>query len=356
MRIDLFDYELPEELIAARPTAARDGARMLVVPSGEAPFRDAAVRDLARVVPEGALLVVNDTKVLPARLFGRKASGGAVELLLVERVGLGSPSGTQLWRALARSSKPLRFQSTLALDGAPDFVAKIVSARNEEGLLDVELSAGGASVDDAIAAAGHMPLPPYIKREDEADDRLRYQTLFARVPGAVAAPTAGLHLSEAVLAELAARGVQIARVTLHVSLGTFQPVKVDDLDQHPMHAESFEVGADTVAAIASARARGAAVVAVGTTSVRALESAADPDQTGLVRASSGRTRILIQPGYTFRVVDALLTNFHLPRSTLLALVSAFAGRERILSAYAHAVRERYRFFSYGDAMYLERPR
>ncbi len=212
----------------------------------------------------------------------------------------------------------------------------------------------GEPLDAAVRACGHVPLPPYIKRDDDLADTERYQTVFARRDGAVAAPTAGLHLTNAALARLASRGCSPTNVTLHVGLGTFQPVGVDDLDEHPMHAERYEVSQSTADAIASARARGAPVVAIGTTTVRALESAADPDRPGQVRPSSGETRLLIQPGYAWRVVDALLTNFHLPRSTLLALVCAFGGTERVLEAYRVAVRERYRFFSYGDAMLLWR--
>ncbi len=345
MRIELFDYRLPEHLVATRPAEERDGARLLVLGEGKH-LEDRAVRELASVVPRGALLVVNDTRVIPARLFGQKASGGKVELLLTKR----DPRPGR-WTALGRSSKGFRAGAIVELEGG--LTARVVEVR-EDGALEVELAAERGDVTDAIERAGHVPLPPYIRRADDLADRERYQTVFAREPGAVAAPTAGLHLSERVLAELRAGGVELASVTLHVSLGTFQPVKTDDLDDHAMHAETFTVPPATAEAVRAARLRGAPVVAVGTTSVRALESAADPDAAGQVRAATGETRLLIQPGYRFRVVDALLTNFHLPRSTLLALVSAFGGRERVLSAYEHAVAEEYRFFSYGDAMYLRR--
>ncbi len=356
MRLDLFDYDLPEELIASRPTEERDGARMLRV-STDGALHDERVRELASWIPEGSTVVVNDTKVLPARLFGAKASGGRVELLLVERIddaqGRGTVGSTQRWRAMARSSKALRDGQEITI--AEGLVATIAGERHPDGTLEVELATtSGDDVSALVEAHGHVPLPPYMRRDDDASDRARYQTVFAREPGAVAAPTAGLHLTERILDELRARDVAIAATTLHVSLGTFAPVKVDDLDDHAMHAETFHVSDALVAAVARARTRNTPVVAIGTTVVRALESAADPERPGHVVPTSGRTRILIQPGYTFRVVDRLLTNFHLPQSTLLALVAAFVGRERILGAYRHAVASKYRFFSYGDAMLLER--
>ncbi len=346
MRIDQLDYALPEQLIASRPAEERDGARLLVMGAGRA-LEDRMVRHLAEVIAPGSLLVVNDTRVIPARLFGHKPSGGKVEILLVGR----EAGGEARYKALGRSSKGFRPGATVAIDGG--LSVTIVEAM-ADGTLLVDLEAPDGDVAAALERAGHVPLPPYIGRADDADDRVRYQTIFARAPGAVAAPTAGLHLSERVLAELAARNVEVASVTLHVSLGTFQPVKVDDLDEHPMHEETFVVPEEAAAAVARARERGRPVVAVGTTSVRALESAADPDAPGRVQRTEGRTRLLIQPGYAFRVVDALLTNFHLPKSTLLALVCAFGGRERVLAAYAHAVQSSYRFFSYGDAMFLRR--
>jgi S-adenosylmethionine:tRNA ribosyltransferase-isomerase len=367
----LLDYALPPELIATHPPAERDGARLLVI-DREGPSQHLRIRDLDQLVPPGALLVVNDTRVIPARLLGHKAgSGGKVELLLVRRLSETTVRRDQgdlpaeRWRALGRSSKPLRAGTEVAFaDGllsaeivAPGAVVddggSAPRSPREGGLLEVVLwSPAGVALDAAVERAGHIPLPPYLHRPDEAADRERYQTIFARTPGAVAAPTAGLHLSTDLVARLEARGVHLAAVTLHVGLGTFQPVTADDLDDHPMHAEVLSVSAETAAAVASARARGAPVVAVGTTVVRALESAADPERPGHVRPMQGETRLLIQPGYGFRVVDQLLTNFHLPQSTLLALVCAFAGRERVLAAYETAVAERYRFFSYGDAMLL----
>lgn len=354
MRTDLLDYDLPPELIAARPPEERDGARLCVVDMARASYEveHRSVRDLPDLLPPGALLVVNDTRVLPARLFGKKrGSGGKVELLLVRR------SGGDRWVAMGRASKPLRAGAVVEVHGdGPVLLLATIESRDEEtGLLRLTLSSpSGRDVAEVIEGIGHIPLPPYLRRDDDASDRARYQTVFARVPGAVAAPTAGLHLSEALLERLAARGVEQASVTLHVGLGTFQPVTADDLDAHRMHEEAYEVPPSTVEAIARARDRGSPVVAVGTTVVRALESAADPERLGFVLPKSGETRLLIQPGYVFRVVDALLTNFHLPRSTLLSLVFAFAGRARVLAAYQAAIDARYRFYSYGDAMFLGR--
>jgi S-adenosylmethionine:tRNA ribosyltransferase-isomerase len=364
VRCALLDYDLPPELIASRPLEQRDGARLLVFSKegdpGEAPaIEHRSIRELDELLPPGALVVVNDTRVLPARLFGRKpGTGGKVELLLVQRIegGEGRPGSAERWRAMGRSSKPLRAGSEIELEEGGGLRARVDAREEDGGLLVVTLMAPeGRSVAEAIEALGHMPLPPYMRRDDDASDRVRYQTVFAREPGAVAAPTAGLHVSEALLSRLSARGIEVAAVTLHVGLGTFQPVTAEDLDQHRMHAEAYSVTADVAAAIDRARERGAPVVAIGTTVVRALESAADPARPGRALVKQGETRLLIQPGYRFRVVDALVTNFHLPRSTLLALVFALAGRERVLAAYRAAIEARYRFYSYGDAM-LIRPR
>jgi len=372
LRVDAFSYELPPERIAQHPTTDREGARLLVLPRGtdgpDGPYAkiETTVSDLAAHLPEGSLVVVNDTRVLPARLLGHKQdTGGRVEIFLVRHVGArtidledGTKRDVDVWRALGKSSKPLRFGSDVVVGepsptaGPAQLVVHLIG-RGEDGLLEVGLTASpGFGVRDAIRALGHVPLPPYIKRDDVAADAERYQTVFARVDGAVAAPTAGLHLSHALLGRLAVRGCEIVSVTLHVGLGTFQPVTVEDLDQHPMHAEEYDVPRSSADAIASARRRGAKVVAIGTTVARALESAAKDD--GTVRPGGGETRLLIQPGYAFRAVDLLFTNFHLPRSTLLALVCAFGGTARVLDAYAHAVRSEYRFFSYGDAMLVAR--
>lgn len=356
MRLALFDYELAPERIAQRPAEERDGARLLVVRAGEAPT-PSLVRSLPEIVPPGALVVVNDTRVIPARLYGKKrGSGGAVELLLVEPLGPGEsepPGSVERFRALARASKAMRVGTVVDVDGDAGLWAEVVVERGADGVLEIALRCEREGVLSAVERTGHMPLPPYVARPDEASDRERYQTVFAKNPGAVAAPTAGLHLSPRLVTELGARGVELATVTLHVSLGTFQPVTVEDLDAHPMHAERFEVPEATASAIRAARARGAPVVAIGTTVVRALESAASAEVPGEVEARSGTTRLLIQPGYGFGVVDAMLTNFHLPRSTLLALVCAFGGRERVLAAYAKAIELGMMFYSYGDAMWLE---
>lgn len=359
MRRDLLDYQLPPELIASHPTSDREAARLLVVHPDN--LDHLTIRDLPDLLPEGSLVVVNDTRVLRARLLGQKpSSGGKVEIFLVRKLGKttisheGHSYEAENWQALGKASKPLRPGSFVVFGQGPTLVARL-GERAPDGLLDVTLfSPTNPSLAEAIDSVGHVPLPPYMKRSDEDEDRARYQTVYAREPGAVAAPTAGLHLTEALLDRMKARRMEIARVTLHVGLGTFQPVTAEDLDDHPMHTETFVVPRETEEAIAKARARKAEVVAIGTTSVRALESAADPERPGFVKAMSADTKLLIQPGYRFQVVDRLLTNFHLPESTLLALVAAFSGLDRILSAYREAVLQRYRFFSYGDAMLLRR--
>jgi len=354
MRVERFDYALPPELIAQAPTEDREQARLLVVPRAGA-VQHRVIADLAEHVAPGTLIVVNDTKVMPARILGTKeGTGGKSEVFLVKKLADavnedGSPA--ERWRALARASKALRPGARIVKDAlVVDFEGK-----GEDGLFEVRLTTrDGTSVAEARRNAGQVPLPPYIKREVRAEDAERYQTVFAREEGAVAAPTAGLHVTKALVKRLESRGCEVAMCTLHVGLGTFQPVTVDDLDDHPMHAEYFEVSPSLASSIARARERGAPVLAVGTTVVRALESAKDPERPGHVRACADETRILIQPGYAFAVVDRLLTNFHLPKSTLLALVAAFAGTERVLAVYAEAVKEEYRFFSYGDAMLLDR--
>lgn len=344
MKTALFDYALPEHLIAVRPLPERDAARLLVI--GDAGLEHRAVKDFAELVPEGALVVLNDTRVRHARVLARRrGSGGKVELLLLKP--LGTEAGRERWQALGRANKPLRVGTALEADG----LDARIEANGE--LLEVSFTVEGG-VEAWLARSGHVPIPPYLGRLDEPADRERYQTVFADKLGSVAAPTAGLHLTDMALGRLRERGVEIATVTLSIGLGTFRPVEADDLDRHPMHSEEIHVSEALAARIAAARERGAKVVAVGTTVVRALESAADPARPGEVRPFSGSTELLIQPGYSFRVVDALLTNFHQPKSTLLALVSAFAGHGRVLEAYAVAVREGYRFLSYGDAMWLPR--
>lgn len=340
MNLDDFHYDLPPELIAQTPSPKRGDARLLVVGGAHGGLTDRRITDIVGLIEPGDLLVFNDTKVLAARLFGHKETGGRVELLiervLAEREALAHIKASKAPKAGTR----IRVQ-----DGAE----LIVTAR-EGGLYRLRLD-GPGSFDDVMRDVGHIPLPPYITRADEAIDATRYQTVYGRNAGAVAAPTAGLHFDPALMQAVAARGAAIEFVTLHVGAGTFQPVRVQRIEDHTMHRERFEVPESVAAAIARTRSQGGRVIAIGTTSVRALESAA---ADGEVRAKTGETGIFIYPGYRFRVVDALLTNFHLPGSTLLMLVSAFAGRETILAAYAHAIRERYRFFSYGDAMWLSR--
>lgn len=349
MRTELLDYDLPDELIAKRPLAERDASRLLVLDRGEIAHR--AIRDFPDLLPEGALLVVNDTRVRRARVFGkRRESGGRVELLLIGRDASREQSdGREVWQALGRSSKPLR--PGLFID-AGNLECQVVE-RGEDGTLWVAIRAS-RSVEAVLDEEGRVPIPPYLGRDDDADDVQRYQTVYAERTGSVAAPTAGLHLTEALFARMRARGIEVGRLELEVGLGTFKPVVADDLSGHVMHQERFCVGPELSAKIAAARARGAVVVAVGTTVVRALESAADAEAPGLVKPQSTETRLLIQPGYSFKVVDALLTNFHQPKSTLLALVAAFAGLDAMHAAYRAAVAAGYRFLSFGDAMWLPR--
>jgi S-adenosylmethionine:tRNA ribosyltransferase-isomerase len=346
-----FDYELPEELIAQEPVSPRDASRLLLLRPGGPP-EHRAFAELDRLLAPGDLLVFNDTKVIPARLVGRKArpagpgqaSGGKVELLLCEPLEGGT--GCR-WRAMGQASKPIREGAALEFDGLS---ARVVASEGE-GFYVVELDREGAALEAALERAGRIPLPPYIKREPGELDRERYQTIWARAPGSAAAPTAGLHFTESLLARLEARGVRRASVTLHVGPGTFLPVRGESIEHHRMHPERYQVSEATAAEIAACRARAGRIVAVGTTSVRTLESAFDGTR---VAPGSGRTGLFIRPGHDFRAVDALVTNFHLPRSTLLMLVCALGGTARVLSAYREAVARRYRFFSYGDAMLLLR--
>jgi len=333
-----FHYDLPPELIAQAPLPERSASRLLVVPPAPASFSDLGIRDLPQLLQPGDLLVFNDTRVIPARLFGAKATGGRVEIL-IERLLPGNEA-----RAQIGASKSPRPGSRIALDAGGE--AEVLGRDGEFYRLRFHVS---ESLEGWLLHAGRLPLPPYIHRDPDAADDERYQTVFARETGAVAAPTAGLHFDQALLDALHARGVESGHVTLHVGAGTFQPVRVDELSEHRMHSEWLNVGAALVEQIRRTRANGGRVIAVGTTVVRALESAW---REGELRPFAGETSIFILPGYRIRSVDALLTNFHLPESTLLMLVSAFAGRQRIMAAYAHAIRERYRFFSYGDAMLL----
>jgi S-adenosylmethionine:tRNA ribosyltransferase-isomerase len=337
-----FDYDLPEGAIADRP-APRGESRLLVV-DREGTERHRRVRDLPALLRRGDLVILNDTRVIPARLYGQRLGGpgGGIELLLVER------TGEREWEALGKPGRRLRPGTALAFEGGLE--AEVVT-RGDDGRLRLRFS---AAVEPHLERIGHVPLPPYIKRPDEAADRERYQTVFARHPGAIAAPTAGLHLSAEILSALAAAGIEVAYVTLHVGIGTFKPVTAELVHEHHMDAERYTVPEETAADWGRARARGARVLAVGTTVVRTLETAARAGG-GEVRAGSGATELFITPGFPFQAVDLLLTNFHLPRSTLLMLVAAFlGGRERALAVYREAIAAGYRFYSYGDAMLAER--
>lgn len=341
MRVSAFHFELPDELIATEPLTERTASRLLVIDAASGTRRDCRFDAVAELLRSGDLLIVNDTRVLRARLYGIKESGGRVEVLLERlldehsalahvRASNGPRTGTRLWLEDAIGALVVRRQGAL-------YELRFESA---------------APVLELLERYGHVPLPPYLRRGDTPADRERYQTVFAARPGAVAAPTAGLHFDQALLRRLASKGVRQARVTLHVGAGTFQPVRSPCVEQHQMHAEYLEVDSAVCARVAQTRASGGRVVAVGTTVVRALETAA---HSGVLRPYRGETNLFIYPGYRFRTVDALITNFHLPRSSLLMLVCAFAGREQTLSAYRHAVAARYRFYSYGDAMFIHRP-
>ena len=338
MRLSDFVYPLPPELIAQHPAAERTASRLLHLDGRSGAIADLMFPDIVTLLDAGDVLVVNDTRVIKARLHGRKDTGGEVEVL-IERV-------LDAHRALAqvRASKPLKPGRRLVLG---DVDAEVLDRRGEF----FELRFAGDEVLRVLEAHGEVPLPPYVTHVAQHEDEARYQTVYARFPGAVAAPTAGLHFDDALLAKVRAQGVEIASLTLHVGAGTFQPVRVDDPSKHVMHSEWYSIPEATVDAIARARARKGRVIAVGTTALRALESAA---ASGELRAGPSETQLFIVPGYEFRIVDRLITNFHLPKSTLLMLVSAFTGVDNIRRAYAHAVAARYRFFSYGDAMLLER--
>ncbi|MCK6507020.1 tRNA preQ1(34) S-adenosylmethionine ribosyltransferase-isomerase QueA [Myxococcota bacterium] len=342
------DYTLPEALIARHPPVERDGGRLLVVGPDER--RDARVVDLPGLLRAGDLLVVNDTRVVPARLYGRRASGGRVEALLLPHTQVpvlpGGPDAGEPLLAMLRPGRRLAPGEVLAVEGGGQLA---LVAREEDGTWRVQAR---PSAQALMEAGGHVPLPPYLARPDDAADRERYQTVYAGPPGAVAAPTAGLHLSEGLLERLAAAGVERATVTLHVGAGTFRPLRPEDLAQGRLHAEPWWLPEETAAAVDRARARGGRVVAVGTTSTRVLEAAAT-GQEGRVRAGQGWTDLFLRPGSRFQVVDRLLTNLHLPGSSLLALVQAFAGIPRVRAAYDHAVAAGYRFYSYGDAMLLD---
>ncbi len=333
------DYELPEELIAQHPPAKRDGGRLLVLRD---PLRHDTVRNWAELVPERALVVVNDTRVIKARVFGRRgASGGRVELLFLNA----HPNDSQQWEVMVRANRALPVGECVVVGDAE----LVLGERTEQGTRWLRVP---TSVPELLERFGHVPLPPYVKRDDTESDQARYQTVYAEHSGSAAAPTAGMHLTERMLQRLRERDVELGQVTLHVGAGTFKPVSSESLDDHPMHTEHYRISESLAERFSVARAEGRTIVAVGTTVVRALESACSDAER--LNVGEAQTNLLIQPGYQFRAVDALLTNFHAPRSTLLALVFAFAGQERVRGAYAAAVRERYRFLSYGDAMWIPR--
>lgn len=338
-----FDYLLPAELIARYPSPERDASRLLLLNRTSKQVAEDLFRNLSAYFVPGDLLVMNDTRVMPARLFGNRVSGGKVEIFLVRR----TEDAAERWSCLLRASKKFRDGQVVHLAGGMQ--ATVCGRLDGESWL-VEFD-GAEPFEEWLEREGHIPLPPYLQREDDADDRARYQTVYSRTPGAVAAPTAGLHFTQELLAELEAQGVRIACLTLHTGLGTFQPVRVERIEDHRIHTERYSIPEVTAEEIRSAKARGSRVIAVGTTTTRTLEYVADSN--GNVAAGSGEADIFIFPGYKFKVVDALITNFHLPESTLLMLVSAFAGHEYTLAAYREAVCRGFRFYSYGDAMLIE---
>ena len=341
-----FDFDLPDELIAQDPPPERGGSRLLAVPRDGAPLRDARFADLPELLAPGDVLVVNDTRVYPARLLGHRVpSGGAVECLLLES------SGADTWLALVHPGQKLKPGARVRFEAGASVIDGEILDYHFHGRRTVRLwRPDGGSVDDAVDAVGHIPLPPYIHRADAASDRERYQTVYARARGSIAAPTAGLHFTPAILQALNARGVQMVTVTLHVGYGTFKPVRVERVEEHTVDPEPFEVSAETAAVLTEARQSGRRVIAVGTTTTRVLESL--EVEGARVRPGHGRTGLFIHPGHEFRIVQGLITNFHLPKSSLLMLVSALGGRDRVMAAYREAVTRRYRFYSYGDAMLL----
>ncbi len=340
MQVKDFSFELPEQLIANFPKAERSSSRLLAMDKQSGALSHHIFKDLADFLTPGDLLVFNNTKVIPARLFGQKASGGKIEVL-VERM-----LDNKRFLAHVRASKAPKPGTVLVLESS----AEVQMNQRHDELFELEVL-GDETVLEMLERLGHMPLPPYIDRPDTEEDKARYQTVYNEKPGAVAAPTAGLHFDQPLLDKLKAKGVEFAYITLHVGAGTFQPVRVDNVLEHKMHAEYIEVPQQVVDAIAECKARGNKVVAVGTTSVRSLESAAQQGDGKLI-SYNGDTQIFIYPGYQFKVIDALITNFHLPESTLIMLVSAFSSREHVMNAYDTAINEQYRFYSYGDAMFI----
>ncbi len=342
MQLDDFDYLLPPELIAQQPSDRRDASRLMILKRGDGTISESSFSDIPSLFREGDLLVVNDTRVIPARLTGIKESGGRVEVFLVRKLA----EAGEVWRCLVKASKPPKPAMRFLL---PEGLEARVVERGEDELWTVSFSPV-AGFEELLERIGSVPLPPYIKRPAGIHDKERYQTVFARVKGAVAAPTAGLHMTSDLLEAIRARGVEILPLTLHVGLGTFMPVRVADPREHRMHREYYAIPELTAARVNAAKCEGRRIVALGTTSARALEHAAEDD--GTLRPGEGEADIFICPGYRFKIVDALITNFHLPKSTLLMMVSAFAGKEFLFKAYAEAVRRGFRFYSYGDAMFI----
>lgn len=343
-----FDFDLPEELIAQQPPAERGGSRLLALDRAAGTIQHRRFADLPDLLRAGDLLIVNDTRVFPARLIGvRLPGGGAAECFLVHET-----ADADTWIALVHPGQRLREGSRMVFTGRGHTLNAEITGRHFHGRRTVRLwTDDGTPVRDAIDALGHVPLPPYIKRDDELTDRERYQTVYARERGSIAAPTAGLHFTPAILAAVRAKGVEQANITLHVGYGTFQPVRVEHIEDHQMESEHYSVSAETAAALTRALRDKRRIIAVGTTTTRTLESLTI-GESGTIEAGEGDTSIFIRPGHAFRIVSALVTNFHLPKSSLLMLVAAFAGREQTLNAYREAVAERYRFYSYGDAMFI----
>ena len=349
MNLSEFDYCLPPELIAQHPAEQRDQSRLMVVDRDRNERNHVLFHDIVNYVRSGDVLVANDTRVIPARVYGRKATGGRVELFLLQFMQAPRP-GLQQWQCLCRSRRPMRLPQEITCEGG---LRAIVRERTQENMWVVDLHYEG-DFEDVLARAGRPPLPPYITRTPEEPvsglDRERYQTVYARESGAVAAPTAGLHFTSVLMGSLAQQGVEIVFATLHVGYGTFEPLRRETVEEHTMHRERYCLSPEAAERINRARKRGGRVIAVGTTSARVLETCAD--EQGVLHAAEGDTALFVYPGYRFKGVDALITNFHLPRSSLLLLVSAFAGREKMLAAYNDAVERRYRFYSYGDAMLI----
>jgi S-adenosylmethionine:tRNA ribosyltransferase-isomerase len=347
LRLADFSFNLPAELIAQEPSPERGESRLLVVDRATGKVDDRQFRDLPSLLRRGDLLVVNNTRVFAARLLGKRLpGGGAAECLLVQRLEATSPDA-EVWEALVHPGQRLKEGSRLELGTAPYLIHAEITGRFFHGRRRVRIWTDGPSIEEAVDHAGHMPLPPYIKRSDAPSDRARYQTVYGHARGSIAAPTAGLHFTPQILAALEAAGIERAAITLHVGYGTFQPIRVERVEDHRMEPERYELSAEAATAINRARTQGRRVIAVGTTTTRTLEAVADAE--GRVEPSAALTDLFIAPGHRFRVVSGLLTNFHLPQSSLLLLVCAFAGREHTLAAYRHAVEQHYRFYSYGDA-------